>query len=145
MSQKRWMTLGVILLGLSVCGCPELTQLLGASNTTIQLVNNGSFPVTVELYYHDDQLALESSVKTFGEKVEITVAAGDTYSLPVDCTRLQSIYIDKAELNLLGTIGPESDTGVYRDGSDFNCGNTLTFTFSHPALPIELNIAFSAS
>jgi hypothetical protein len=52
--------------------------------------------------------------------------------------------IDDADLQIVGGIGPETDTRVYRDGDDFNCGDSITFTFDHPTLPTSLNVNFSA-
>lgn len=126
-------------------GCPVggLLDLLGPSGTTVQLVNTSNdFALDVELYTGEDQNALELTLTEFGERRQVTVPAGETRSFTLSCDKLQAIIIDRAELVLIGDIGPDQKSRVYRDGSDFNCGDTLVFTFSHPALPLSLDIAY---
>lgn len=128
-------------------GCPDLGalgDLLGGSNITVRLVNtNMTFSVTVRLYYHDDQNVLtEDLLKAFGEEREFTLAPGTTQSFSVDCDELQAIFIDRAELVVIGSLGPDDDTGIYRDGTDFHCGDTLVFTFSGELLPPTMEITF---
>ena len=80
-----------------------------------------------------------------GEELNLSVPAGSTVSFTRDCDDLQAIMIADADLLVVGNlISPEADTDVLRDGSDFSCGDTLTFTFTHPDIPISLNIGFDA-
>jgi hypothetical protein len=136
--------LGALLLSLNLGGCNQLADLLQLNQTGLRLVNNGDFPVTVELYYGGNQLASKLELDTFGTRLDVTVEAGQTYALNLDCDDLQAVYIKNADLNVLGSlVGPESDTDVFRDGDDFGCGDTVRFTFTHPVLPTSLAIAFS--
>ncbi len=132
-----------IVGSLLVAGCGPLSNLLGGSLTTVRLVNDGSYPITVELYIHDDQNVLESLITSVGERITVTVEAGESETITRDCDDLQAIIITDADLNVLGSIGPETDTGVYRDGSDFNCGDTLVFTFTHSLLLLDFDVSFS--
>jgi len=130
---------------LCMAGCPVsgLGNLFGLNTTTIRLVNTGDFDVVVELYIHDQQEILESLLPTLGEQIVVTVSAGQSTTISRDCDDIQIVMVDDADLNIIGGIGPSQNTRAYRDGDDFNCGDTLTFTFSHPTLPTELNIDFS--
>jgi len=114
-----------------------------SDTTTVRLVNNASFPVEVRLFYGDNQHSPESVLETFGHKLEFTIEPGDEESFSRDCDELQSIFIKKAELSILGDIGPSASTSVYRDGTDFGCGDSITFTFTQSALATELHITFS--
>ena len=124
-------------LTLLTAGCPV------NSTTTVNLVNDGDFSVDVTIYIHDDQLVLDSLIDDFGTELNYTVAAGETTTFSRPCEDLQAIKIGDADLQVIAGIGPDSNTGTYRDGTDFGCGDTLTFTFSHNALATELNINFA--
>lgn len=144
---KHWMLTALVVTIVAVAGCGSLGSLLDVlqpSVTRVQLVNDGDYAVEVELVYGGDQNALESILTSLGEKVEVTVQAGQTYSFSVDCEELQAIVIENAALQVLGGIGPETDTDVYRDGDDFGCGDTLTFRFDNPTLPTAISVTFSS-
>lgn len=130
--------LGVPLLIASGCNVilPDLI--------TVVLVNEGSFTVDVRLYTHDEQDVPESLIDDVGDERLFSIPAGQTVTFNADCDDLQAIMIADADLRVAGNVGPEASTGVFRDGSDFNCRDTLQFTFSHPPFPTELNIAFEA-
>lgn len=132
---------------LPLAGCGALAGLLGPSQTSVSLVNSTNDPIEIKLFYHDDQNVLtQDLLKTFGEERDFTIQAGQTQTFSIDCDQLQSIFIDDAKLNVLSLpVGPSTDTEIYRDGSDFNCGDTLTFTFTAPPIPTELNVSFGAS
>ena len=125
-------------------GCP-IGGLIPESQTTVRLLNNAESEVDVQLFYGDDQNALEAVIEEFGSEVNQVLSAGGAFSFSRDCDDLQAIFINDADLNIVGTIGPEASTDVYRDGSDFGCGDTITFTFTQNALATDLDIAFSRS
>lgn len=132
-------TIGIIMATAALAqfnGCP----LIGPNSTSVRLVNNGSFPVDVELRISDDQLILEDILSSNGERIDQTLAAGDSVTISRDCEDLQAIMVEDADLQLVGEIGPEADTDVLRDGDDFTCGDTIVYTFSHPAIPTSLDI-----
>ena len=114
---------------LPTTGCGDLGSIFDIFQphvTTVRLVNaNSTFSVHVELYYGGDQDALEAILTSLGTQREFTIAPNDSQVFTVDCDDLQAIIISYAELDILAGIGPETDTDVYRDGTDFNCGDTL--------------------
>lgn len=119
--------------------------LLSPSSVTVNLVNNGNFTVEVQIFVHDDQNVFQFLIEEVGEELNLSIPAGSTVSFTRDCDDLQAIMIADADLLVVGNlISPEADTDVLRDGSDFSCGDTLTFTFTHPDIPISLNIDFDA-
>lgn len=131
---------GAVLAMLS-SGC----GLLSPSSVTVNLINNGDFAVEVQIFVHSDQNVLETLIDDVGEELNFSVPAGSTVSFTRDCDDLQAIIIEDADLQILGgLITPDANTEVLRDGSDFGCGDTLTFTFTHPDLALSLNIAFDA-
>ena len=121
-------------------GCPFLSTALTPNTTTVRLINNGDLPVEVVMYVGSDQNVLEDILTNTGERVQYTVPAGGTETFTRDCDELQAIIVDNAELIVIGGGGPDADTNVLRDGSDFNCGDTIEFTFDHSALLVDFDI-----
>lgn len=152
-----WLT-GAGLMA-TAAGCDAASAVAGAaagagalgSLMNVQLVNTSpDFPVDVTLFFHPDDDVLEgvlTSGELDSEQVDTTVPPAQTVSLaPQSCDDLQAVIIENADLQLFGSIGPSDDTPVFRgDGEDFNCGDTLVFTFSHAdvTIPTDLNISFS--
>lgn len=119
--------------------------ILSPSSVTVNLVNNGDFPVEVQIFVHDDQNVFQFLIEEVGEELNFSIPAGSMVSFTRDCDDLQAVMIADADLLVIGTLlSPEADTDVLRDGSDFGCGDTLTFTFTHPDIPISLSIDFNA-
>ena len=134
----------VVVLGVSVCGCASLLNFLQSSVTTVRLVNNGSFTVSVELYTSSEQNIPEAVLTADNDdREEYAVPAGETVTFARDCDDLQAIIIDEADLNLVGQAGPEASTGVLRDGDDFGCGDIITFTFDHSEILVDFDVAVS--
>ncbi len=125
---------------LLIAGCP-----ISPSTITVELVNDGDFPVAVTIYIHDDQLVLDSLIDDFGTELTYTVAAGNTTTFSYACDELQAIKIGDADLQVIAGFGPETDSITYRDGTHFGCGDTITFTFTHDdfVIPTELDVAFT--
>jgi hypothetical protein len=138
MRTRRWLALGLLLLPLG--GCDAFLEIIDTNQTSVRLVNTASFPVTVELYFGDDQNTLRALLVEFGTERNITIPPGETRSFTEPCEELQAIVIEDANLDVLGAIGPSNDTDVLRDGSDFGCGDTIVYTFSGGLLPLGLNI-----
>ena len=124
-------------------GCAFLANLLQPGETTVRLVNDGDFPVDVVLYFDDEQNTLRAALTEFGTRMEFTIAPGEAASFSRDCEELQAIVIDDADLMIVGQVGPETDTDVYRDGDDFGCGDTLVFTFDHSAIVVDFGVSFA--
>lgn len=138
MKRLATIPLAVAML-LTVRGCVPLSP----STTTVRLVNNASFPVIVTVVYDSDQNVLQSILEATGNEVDFTLEPGASQSFSRDCNDLQAVEIKRADLSIIGSIGPSASTQVYRDGSDFFCGNTVTFTFTQSITLTELNISFS--
>ncbi len=121
--------MNVVFAGLA--GCDALAGFLRPNKTSVVLVNSSDFDVEVELYYDDDQNILEFLLTEIGEEMTLTLGAGEQSTLLRDCDDLQAIIIEDADLLLIGQLGPEVKTDVLRDGDEFGCGDTITFTFDH--------------
>lgn len=125
-------------LALSVAGCP-----LTPTQTTIELVNSGISPVEVTMYIGGSQYTAKDLLRLFGEEIERTVPAGATVRIPYQCDDLQAVFIDNAQVSFLGSgLGPEEESDLVRDGSDFGCGDTIRFTFSYTLLNLDIAISY---
>ncbi len=141
--KHAFIILSGILLVILPAGCGVIGTFLDVfqpNETTVNLVNNADYPVRVLLYYDDEQDAPEEFIKEFGTERQITIEAGAQQSFSRDCEELQAIFIENAELRIIGEIGPEAATGVHRDGEDFNCGDTINFTFDHSAILTDFDV-----
>lgn len=136
-------TIGIALVATALLssGCEGFFSLLPSTNqTSVRLINNGSFPVNVTLYVHSDQNVLKAIMPSVGERIEITVPANSTRLITRDCDDLQAVLVDEAEVSIIGDIGPSTDSDVFRDGSDFGCGDVFALTFVYPVVPVSLSI-----
>ena len=125
----------VILLAAIAAGCTPQTR--------VDLVNSTPFPVDVELFYDDDQLAPEFLIEESGEGLNFTLQPGETQSFSRNCEDLQAIFIKDADMRIVLGISPEANTRVYREPDDFGCGNVLRFEFTANDLGTDLDINFS--
>jgi hypothetical protein len=142
MKRAMFVVLGVALLNMTA-GCGAIGTIIDVfepSETTVSMVNNGDHPVEVLLYYDDEQDAPEDFIEEFGTERQFTVEAGTQESFTLSCEELQAVFIENAELNVVGEIGPEAATSVQRDGEEFNCGDTIIFTFDHSAVLTDFDI-----
>lgn len=140
----RWSwSIGGLCVLMTVAGCDALFSLFQPNTVRVLLVNNGDFDVEVDLYISDEQDVPEAVLTSLGTQLEYTVAPGASASFSRDCNDLQAIIVDDADLRIVGGIGPETDTGVFRDGDDFNCGDTIIFTFDHSGILIDFDVSFT--
>jgi len=130
-------------VALAVSGCGTLIDLLAPNETVVRLVNNGGFPVEVVVYYGSNQDAPRDVLTSVGTRIEFTIAAGETATFQRDCDDLQAVVVEQAELRVVGAIGPEASSAVQRDGSEFGCGDTITFTFDHSDLIVDFDVSTS--
>lgn len=133
--------------GLLGTGCDQLGTIIGllpSAQTKVELVNNGSFPVDAKLYISDEQDIPESLLTSdVGTMLEFTIGEGMTTTFSRDCDELQAIIISDADLLIIGEVGPETSTGVLRDGDDFSCGDTIVFTFDHSEVIVDFDVTHS--
>jgi hypothetical protein len=121
-------------------GCTLLMNLAAPPVTSVRLQNNSDFEVRVVLYIDDEQDLPRDALTEVGTRLEFTLAPGGSTVFSRDCEDLQAVVIDGAELRVLGQVGPEADSGVLRDGSDFDCRDTVVFTFDHSALIVDFAV-----
>jgi hypothetical protein len=131
----------VMVLGLfSLAGCDAVSNLIAPSTVTVSLVNDSAFDVEAEVWIADQQEIPEFLLDQIGERLDFTVPAGETTTFSRSCDELQAIVIKKADLRIIGDVGPEADTEVLRDGTDFGCGDRIIFSFTHSALVVDFHI-----
>lgn len=131
-----------LLLSLT-SGCSFLLGVVDPPVTTVRLVNNSDFDVSVVVYYDDEQDIPRDLLTQVGTRMEFSLAPGASTSFSRDCGALQAVVVDRAELRVIGQIGPEASSRVQRDGSDFGCRDTVVFTFDHT--PVLVDFAVSES
>jgi hypothetical protein len=125
-----------LLVGIFLVGCDSLSGILDLflpTTTSVRLVNNTGFTVEGTLYYSDQQDMPEAILTNdlLATELDFTLLAGaNRVILTESCEDLQAIIIDDAEMLLFPGISPDADTGVLRDGDEFNCGNEIVFTFT---------------
>ncbi len=130
----------VLILLAANASCDSLVGLIRQRETTIVLANDSDFDIKVVLFYGDDQNILEALLTEVGEEMTLTIGAGEQSTFSRDCDDLQAIIIDDADLLLVGQLGPEVKTDVLRDGNEFGCGDTITFTFDHSDAIFDFSI-----
>lgn len=130
----------VLLFALPLAGACDLNQLLQGDVVFVNLVNEGDYPVEVELRISGNQYELQGVLEEFGDEINHTVEPGQMVSFFESCDDLQAIMIANAELSLAGEVGPSNKTVILRDGGEFGCGDIIIYTFDHPAVPTSLEI-----
>ena len=136
---------GVGLL-VAIVGCEaaqSVAEAMGGNEVTVTLRNTSDeFDVNVSLYYSEDDDVLEDVLTNLGEHREFNIGPGESATFTPSCDDLQAIIIDDADLEIIGDI--DTETRVYRgDGDDFDCGDTLVFTFSHSDLLLDFDVSFT--
>lgn len=135
-----------LILGLWLCplvGCDVLLSILTPSSIIISLVNNSDFAITVSLFTSDTQDIPALLITEFGDQSLFNVPAGETVTFTRQCDVAQAIMIDDADLLIIGGFGPETNSDVLRDNTDFSCGDTVIFTFDHTGLLIDFDVTTS--
>ena len=140
---KRWMfrlatAMGAGALALSA-GC-GLLSLLSSNQVTVSLVNQSDFPVDVDILIGDEQEMPEFLLRELRNELDFALPAGGAQTFSRPCSELQAIMIEDADLRALGGLGPDASTDVQRDGDDFSCGDTITFTFSHSVIITDFRV-----
>ena len=120
-------------------GCGLLGNLAPQPLTTVRLVNNGEFDVRVTVVFDDQQDAPRELLTEFGTALQFTLSPGQSTSFSRDCDEIQAITLDNAELRIIGGVGPSFDSEVFRDGSDFNCGDVIEFSFDHSDILVDFD------
>ena len=127
-------TTGLGLASILTFGCTP--------QTSVDLKNNTSSTVTGKAFFSSDQNVLEDLIDNTGAEEDFTIAPGADHPFSRNCNDLQAIKVE-GDLQVLVGLGPSQSTKVFRDGTDFGCGDHITFTFTAPNPPLTLNIDFS--
>ncbi len=146
MSRKSISCAGLSSLMALLCGCDALSGLVGIFQpnlVTVELVNNSDFAVEGELFYGDEDDTIADVLEATGTKRLFAIAAGGQSTFSVNCNDLRAIMIGDADLQIIGGVGPETSTGVLRDGNDFGCGDRIIFTFDHSDLILDFDVTTS--
>lgn len=123
------------------CGLYDtLLSYLGPKQTTVRFINNGDFAVEGKVIIGDDQETTEDLLQATGTEISFSVDAGGTSSFSRDCDEIQALLLDDANLQVVGGAGPDTRSGLLRDGSDYNCGDRITFTFDHSAIITDFDV-----
>jgi hypothetical protein len=109
------------------------------STVIVELVNSADFSVDATMYISNEQLIPKALLDSLGQEINRTVSAGDTVQFATDCDDLQAFVLADADLNVIGEIGPDTESEVLRDGDDFNCGDTIRLTFDSDG-PINFRV-----
>lgn len=148
---KRTMTFALAGITLGIAGCDALLAILNQVTpqpTTVNVVfeNTSEFAVGVDFYNSPEQdlpreLLTNPDLADTNE-TSFTVGANDSVQFALDCDNAQAMIVDDADLLVVAGVGPEADSDILRENTDFECGDTITFTFVSESLT-ELRITVS--
>ncbi len=134
-------TLAILFLSLAVLiptGCDSLIGLLQLDIVTVVMINEGNDNIEGELYYASEQLLPREAIIAGGERVNFDLRAGETFVFSRDCDDLQAILI--ADADVQSVFGQNESTSTLRDGTDFNCGDRITYRFRYNDLGLNFDI-----
>ena len=134
----KCISLAALLLVLA--GCDGFTILFQTNTVTVILRNDSDYSVSGTVYYDDYQLLPTDVVIASGREFDFDLRPGTQTSFSRNCDDLQVILVGNAELEVLGPIGPEASSRTLRDGANFNCGDTIVFTFDHSDLLLDFEV-----
>lgn len=145
MNRFKSVMLGVAMasaVGLTA-GCDTLLQDLNLGATRVTFVNNGDHPVQILLAFDENPAIGDDVIDDVGTQSAYTVAAGDSMNIAIACPLFQAVKVVEAELQVDDNGGPTASSDTLRAGTDFNCGDTVTFTFDHSALLVDFAVESS--
>ncbi len=145
MQNRTLVCLSMSLVAVGVAGCDSgifsfLTGFLSPSSTSVRFVNNTDFNIEGRVIIDDEQNTTEELIEEIGTEISFSVASGETNSISRDCDALQAFLLDDANLQVVGSAGPDVRSDVLRDGSDFNCGDTIVLTFTASAIGTNFDV-----
>lgn len=124
----------------AIGGCGILSAFFQPSTVRVLLVNDSDFDVRVVLILGENQDAPRELLEEIGDEERYTLKPGESIDFFRDCDEIQAVFVDHAELTIVGQIGPEADSEVLRDGDDYDCGDTVEFRFDHSALIADFQV-----
>jgi hypothetical protein len=105
-------------------------------------VNSGNSTVEVVLYVGSSQYTAKDLLRLFGDEIQRTLLANETTTISLDCDDLQAVFIDNAEVNRIGGLGPAAESDLLLDGTDFGCGDTIRFTITYTVLNLDIDVSY---
>ncbi len=130
-----------IALASATTGCQSVADVVLPTTVTVTLTNTSNeFNVEVNLFYSNEQDMPDFLLREVGENVAQTIPPGESVTIQPNCEDLQAIMIDDANLIVVGGTGPDGNTDVLRDGENFNCGDTIQFTFTHTDAVVDFEV-----
>ncbi len=144
MSIKRIALLTPIGLILTLGGCGFGLDIFLPSTVTITFVNGiADFEIQGTVVFDNREAFIKEDLLGFGEERSFSVDGGRSFSLtPLDCGDVESLVLDRAELLVIGDLGPSTDSEILRIDEDFDCGDEIVFTFTGNIL--DLNVSTTA-
>jgi len=132
------------LPALAGCGAVGIAaQVLTPNRVTVRLVNNADFTVEGNLRIGDQQDIPEDLLDQLGSEVSFSLAPGGAQTISRSCGELQAVRVENADLRVIGGIGPSTNSDVVRDSDEFNCGDTIEFTFDNSAVVVDFAVSVS--
>ncbi len=127
-----------IVVGLGLCsGC----DLIPPAQVTVTLTNTSAdFDVDATIFFDDEDDLPRDLLIEVGQQRDFTIPPGESVSFSADCDALRAIVLEDADLRVVIGVSPETDSGVLRDGDDFECGDEIVFTFTHSILLVDFDV-----
>ena len=143
MRKNRIIGLTPIGLILTIAGCGFGLDIFLPSTVTITFVNGiADFEIEGTVVFDNRQAFIKEDLVGFGEERSFVIDGGGSISLaPLNCSDVESLVLDRAELLVIGDIGPSTDSEILRIGEDFDCGNEIVFTFTGSILDLVVTTA----
>ena len=126
---------------LSGQSCANLADLFGPG-IVVTLVNNADDDVRVTIAYSSNPSISESDLRDSGTEIEITVPDGESRTFRRNCLDMRAVMVKSAQLEVIGDVGPITDSEVIREGQGspmLVCQGFLTFTFQS-SNPLDLDV-----
>ena len=142
---RRNRIIGLIAIGLLPvhAGCGFGFDIFLPSTVTITFVNGiADFAIEGTVVFDNREAFIKEDLVGFGEELSFVLDGGESVSLaPLDCGDVESLVLDRAELLVLGDLGPSTDSDILRIDEDFDCGDEIVFTFTGSMLDLNVSTA----
>jgi hypothetical protein len=128
---------------LTLAGCGFGLDIFLPSTVTITFVNEFTdLSIEGTVVFDNREAFIKEDLVGFGEERSFSVDGGQSLSLtPLSCGEVESLVLDRAELLVVGNVGPSTDSEILRIGEDFDCGDEIVFTFTGSILDLNVSTA----
>ena len=140
MSVRKARVLMAMGLAAATAGCGFGLSIFLPSTVTLTFVNEiGDFDINGKVAFDNRDALLPADLIGFGESRSFSVAGGGSTSIgPLRCGDVESLVLYEAELQVIGGIGPDTNTGILRIDEDYDCGDEIVFTFTGNVLDLDV-------